>query len=386
MKPDLHSNEILTTEKSKQEITEKAAENSSAFLDKIINSIGDPIFVKNRRHKLVLVNGAYCRLVGRKKEDLLGKDAFELFNREEAQVFIEKEEYVFETGMKNFNEEIFTDSNRNRYIVSTRRDLYCDESGEKYIIGTIRDETRKKEAQLNLMHALGKEKELNDLKSKFISMVSHEYRTPLTSILSSVELIELFGDSMSSEEKQDHFSKIKRSVDFLTDMLNDVLLINRKESGRLEFNPSRLELIRFCKDVIKETCGGDEGRIYFATEISEKQVLLDEKLCKYILTNLISNAKKYSPPESLIKFSLDYSDEGVNFEISDQGIGIPEQDQQRLFDPFFRAHNVKNIPGSGLGLSIVRNCIELHNGKMSFKSSVDCGSTFSVWLPAPEQG
>jgi PAS domain S-box-containing protein len=361
---------------------QEALRNSSRFLNKIIDSIGDPLFVKNREHKWVILNEAFCNFLGYKKEEMLGKNDFSFFKKEEAEFILKIDEIVFNSGQNNIHEEEITDSRGTKYYVSTRKNLFIDEYGAEYIIGTMRDETGKKAAEINMLNSLAKEKELNDLKSTFISMVSHEYRTPLTAILSSAELLELFGSDMNYEEKQEYYDKIKKAVGFLTDLLNDVLLLNRKESGRLDFSPVEFELINFCRELIKESSLGDDHRIIFNSNVESQDVYMDNKLCKYILSNLINNALKYSPDNSSVEFNISYNDRTVNFEVIDQGIGIAEHDQARLFDPFFRAKNAAGVPGSGLGLSIVKNCVELHKGELSFESRLNEGTTFRVSLPS----
>ncbi|HEX2866244.1 MAG TPA: PAS domain S-box protein [Ignavibacteriales bacterium] len=360
---------------------QEALRESRNFLNAIINRAGDPMIVKDNSHRYTLVNEAFCRLVGIPKEQLLGRTDFELPHKELAERMHEKDDYVINNGgIENFDVEFF-DTQGKRHFIVTNETLYQDEKGEKYIIASIRDETRRKELEQEVNNALIKEKELSEMKSKFISMVSHEYRTPLTAILSSTELLELFGVDMTQDEKQEHIVKIKNSIDFLISMLNEVLLISRVESRRMEFNPSPFELISYCRELLKNVIDNSKCPIQVESDSIHRRVVMDKSLLRHILVNLLSNAVKYSPEGETVHLNVHCSGPVINFEIKDRGMGIPLEDQPRLFEPFFRASNVLHIAGSGLGLSIVRNCVELHKGNISFVSSLLEGTTFRVSLP-----
>lgn len=360
---------------------QEALRNSRNFLNAIINSASDPMFVKDSTLKWVLVNDAFCRLTGYKREEMLGKTAFEIFPDDEAHNFLRKNEKTLNTGEIGEYEVSFTDSQNNKHFIVSNLSCYEEESGDKFLIANLRDETRRQELQNELNIALQKEKELNQLKSKFISMVSHEYRTPLTTILSSAELIELFGPDMEDSEKLDYLNNIKNSVDYLTSLLDDVLLINRAESGRMHFDPGSFELVSFCRDLIKNMMNGIKCRVEFLAGFDSRYVFMDKKLLRHILTNLLSNAIKYSGENATVWLSISCSEAQVNFEIKDKGPGIYPGDQMHLFEPFFRADSISHIPGSGLGLSIVKNCVDLHNGTISFESIPGEGTIFLVSLP-----
>lgn len=367
---------------TEQKRFEEVLRNSRNFLDRIINASADPIFVKDQNHRFILLNDAFCRFTGFKKEVMTGKTDHDFFPKAEANIFVENDKKVFLSGRENINEEIITDSSGIEHFIVTRKTLYYDESGEKYLVGTIREETVRKQMEINLRKAFEREKELNEMKSRFVSTVSHEYRTPLTSILSSAELLELFGTQMTSEKRSEHYTKIKNAVDYMIEMLDDVLVINRAESGRLEFKPENIELVEFCQKLINEIIvTSTRYEIHFSSEKPPVEVLLDRKLLRYIIVNLLSNALKYSQKGTPIKFIMKSDEENISIDIIDMGIGIPLADQSRLFEPFFRAKNAANIPGTGLGLSIVKNCVTMLNGDISFESSAEAGTRFSVLLP-----
>src|SRR5919202_348274 len=190
-----------------------------------------------------------------------------------------------------------------------------------------------------LRHALAKEKELSDLKSRIISVVSHEYRTPLATILSSTELLEHYSHTWQEEKKQRHFHRIETSVHRLTRLVNDVLVFSKAEAGKLEFNPVTMDLVEFCRELVEELqlTAGEKHSISFACLGTHQKACLDEKLLQQILTNLLSNALKYSSKGGQIQFDLVFGQDTITFRIQDEGIGIPLKDQPQLFDAFYRS-------------------------------------------------
>jgi PAS domain S-box-containing protein len=360
---------------------QEAFRNSRNFLNAIINCASDPMYVKDKGHKYLLVNDAFCNLTGYKRQEVLGKTAYELLPREEADdIFVKNEQAFNEETIKDF-ESIITDKGNIKHVIAVHLNVYKEASGEKYLIVNLRDETRRKELDEEINYALMKEKELSEMKSKFISMVSHEYRTPLTAILSSAELLELFGVDMTNDERMEHLRGIKKTVQYMTSMLNEVLLINRVESKRMDYTPTSFELIAFCKELLQRLGFDKEFEIKMNSDFTSRKVCMDEKLLGHILNNLLSNAVKYSPDGATVWLNITGNNGLVSFEIIDKGPGIPEEEQNRLFEPFFRANNVLNISGSGLGLSIVKYCTDLHKGSISFESKTGEGTRFFVSLP-----
>jgi signal transduction histidine kinase len=251
-----------------------------------------------------------------------------------------------------------------------------------------RDISDRKRVEAEMIKALEHERELRELKNGFVSMASHELRTPLTSIFSSTELLENYGHKWPEDKKLKHYHRIEAAVIRMTALLDDVLLFSKAEAGKLEFNPTPLILKNFCSDLVEEIqLGiGKNHRITFIYSGPCSNACMDEKILLHILTNLLTNAIKYSPNETAVFFSCSCKDGEVTFEIKDEGIGIPPEDQQRLFESFHRAKNVGNIPGTGLGLAIVQKSVELHTGKITFTSEVGVGTTFRVTLPLKSCG
>ncbi len=230
--------------------------------------------------------------------------------------------------------------------------------------------------------ALQKEKELNELKSRFITMASHEFRTPLSTILSSASLIGMH-NKQSSEQISKHLVRIRSAVNNLTGILNDFLSLSKLEEGKIKLRPEWFSFPEFCEEVIDEIKGLlKEGQeIVQEDHMDTQQVFLDQHLLKNIIFNLLSNAIKYSPPKSKIYCISEIENGQLRISIRDEGIGIPEADQVYLFSRFFRASNVTNIQGTGLGLNIVKQYVNLMDGDISFESKSEQGSTFSIELP-----
>lgn len=233
-----------------------------------------------------------------------------------------------------------------------------------------------------LHNALDKEKELNGLKSRFVSMASHEFRTPLTTMMSSLSLVTKYGDQNDKENQVKHVSKIKRAINNLTDILNDFLSVSKLEEGRIENMPEEFNSKIFITDIIADMqTMASSGQSILLKHTGNDMVCLDKKLLKNILFNLISNAIKFSPQGGVIEIATDVTDSTVKISVKDEGIGIPKEDQKHLFERFFRGHNATHIQGTGLGLNIVTRYAELMNGSISFESKENKGTTFTIIIP-----
>ncbi|MBK8944621.1 MAG: PAS domain S-box protein [Ignavibacteriae bacterium] len=243
--------------------------------------------------------------------------------------------------------------------------------------------TRRIKAETKVKSALEKERELNQLKSTFMSTVSHEFRTPLTSIYSSVELIERYSDKWEKSKTFDHYKRIKNSIEHLTQMLEEVLKLNRSENSKIVFNPENTELEIFCKNIAKdfEPILANEQKLNFSFTLKQKNYFVDRSLLKIILSNLISNAVKFSPQNGEIDFEISEQKSKIKFIIKDRGIGISEVDIEKIFNPFYRSNKVSTIAGSGLGLSIAKSYVEIHKGKIEVESKLNKGTTFTLLIP-----
>ncbi|WP_238750738.1 PAS domain-containing sensor histidine kinase [Neolewinella maritima] len=239
-----------------------------------------------------------------------------------------------------------------------------------------------REAELKL--ALDKERQLNELKSRFLSMASHEFKTPLSTVLSSAELIELYTETDQQHKRARHLDRIKSAVEQLTEVLNDFLSLSRLEQGAIVPELRRIDLRALLSTCIEHS----EGQLYpgqYVTldlvEDDDTQLITDPKLLRHVVTNLLSNAAKYSPGEDEILLQSRTLGTSVQISVTDRGIGVAEEDRSRVFDRFYRGHNVENIQGTGLGLNIVAQYAELLGGHVSFTSALGQGTTFLIELP-----
>ncbi|MBD1909217.1 MULTISPECIES: ATP-binding protein [unclassified Leptolyngbya] len=242
---------------------------------------------------------------------------------------------------------------------------------------------RRRLSETAIRVALEKEKELSELKSRFWSMAAHEIRSPMTSILGCAQLLEHEYHNLTEERRREFLYMIQESLRTMDQLLNDLLAIGRAEGGNLKFEPAPLDLEQFCLSLVEEIqfSVNPHHRIRFNCHGDCENTYLDQKLLRHILTNLILNAVKYSPQGGTVYFDLSCAPEEVTLQVRDTGIGIPLDAQQRLFEPFQRANNVGDIPGTGLGLTIVKRCLDLHSGQIAVESEVGIGTTIIIKLP-----
>ncbi|BAY11804.1 response regulator receiver sensor signal transduction histidine kinase [Calothrix sp. NIES-2098] len=241
-------------------------------------------------------------------------------------------------------------------------------------------ETRVEERTAELVKA----QEINQFKSEFVSMLSHDIRNPLNTILLAAGLLQNNDEKLTQEKKSSHFQMIRAAIKNMAQLLDEVSLIGQADSGRLHCELISLDLQKFCRQLIEEaqlTTKEKQINLVFTSVGEFKDNLWDESLLRHILGNLLTNAIKYSLPGGTVKFELIGQEKAIAFRIKDWGIGIPEEDQKRLFQPFQRAENVGSIPGTGLGLAIAKKCVDAHGGEILVDSKVGEGTTFTVILP-----
>ena len=339
-------------------------------------------FAVNRRH--VWVNDTFARMLGYEAQELMGKESLVHFPDRKAWEAFGAEAYPAIAAGRPFTTE----------RVMKRKDgslFWCQVAGNavdpkdlsKGSIWTNVDITDRKRAEEEILRALEKEKELSELKSRFVSMTSHEFRTPLATILSSAELLEQYGARLPAEEKQELYQSIRTGVDRMTRMLDNVLVIGRAEAQMLEFKPAQTDLAAFCgglADEMRRLAGANQSLDY-SYEGARGPVNVDERLLRHVLSNLISNAFKYSPQGGAVRFRVSVDNGTAAFEVKDSGIGIPPEDHPRVFETFHRARNVGNISGTGLGLAIVKKSLDLHGGSIRFDSMPGRGTRFEVTIP-----
>ena len=373
---------------------EDALRSSMATNRAILNAIPDLIFRISREGIFVNYKAAKTINLLTPKKQFLGKHIKEVFPEEIAVPVLKCIERAFITGELQILECQLSGEGK---VQSYEVRIAISEVNE--VMAIIRDITERKQAEEDIQRTLVQEKKLNELKSRFVTMASHEFRTPLASILSSAELLEHYSHKWSEAKQLNHLQRIQASVKHMTELLNDVLLLGKSDAGKLELNPSKIMLPQFCQDLVEEMqLTTQTHQIIFQSKVSleaensfSKQldstengtfnVYMDEKMLRHILTNLLSNGIKYSPDSDRVIFNLICQSKQAIFQIQDFGIGIPPADQDQLFDFFHRANNVGSIPGTGLGLPIVKRSVDLHQGTVAMNSQVGEGTTFTVTLP-----
>lgn len=328
--------------------------------------------------------------LGLKEEAITGKTYREIgFSPAQCDFWEEKIQSVCESG-EAYETEYEYETPQGLLVANWRLIPELDEQGKtKSVLSLSRDITERKRLETEFRKAevlsaeLKKEKEIVALKERFISTVTHEFRTPLSVIKTASDLLSRYFEKLLPERRCQLLQQINDQIIRLTDLIDDTLDLTRAQAGRTEFNPLPLELEPFCRDIFDQFqfASGGNHRFEFYGNAPHNPVKADGRLLQHILANLLSNAVKYAPPDTRIRFELDHNAHAVIFRIADEGIGIPEKDQVRLFEPFHRAENVGNVKGTGLGLAIVKQYVELHEGYIEVESQEGKGSTFSVFLP-----
>jgi PAS domain S-box-containing protein len=260
---------------------------------------------------------------------------------------------------------------------------FADSAATLRVMVNARDITERKRLD-EIWLALEREKELSALKTRFFSMASHEFRTPLSTALAAAQVLENSQQEWDNTEKRlRNLHRIQDSVRNMVQLLDDILTINRAETGKLAFNPKSLALEAYCRHFVEEMqlSAGNLHQLTFSCQGNSQHVALDEKLLRSMLSNLLSNAIKYSPQGGNISFSLEFQSDNLIIQVQDQGIGILLEDQKQLFEPFHRGKNVKTISGTGLGLVVVKKCVDLHQGNISISSEVGRGTTCVITIP-----
>ncbi len=284
---------------------------------------------------------------------------------------------------KNLEEKVRNRTNDLQKAVNTLLSLNKDLESEIRTREKIQEELRQRERQLNDL--LQREKELGALKSRFVAMASHEFRTPLTTIKSSASLISKYVEEIYQEKRQMHVDRIRKSVTHLNSILNDFLSMSVLEEGKLVMKPEDHDLLGLCREVIEELKASfkDNRDIHLRSIGDSRLVFLDKSVFKNIVMNLLTNALKYSEEE--IQVQLEFEEECIKLSVEDKGIGIPLEDQKHLLSRFFRASNAMNIKGTGLGLNIVKTYLDYLGGEISFHSVEQQGSTFYVVIPTSNE-
>ena len=332
------------------------------------------IMVLDRDFSFVFIDGKELLRHDMSPEDLRGTRIIDILPPTQVPVVDYYLQRVFEGEALSFEMEFATQTYSMRGVPLRNAD---DEVHQVLIVSN--NITKQKAADAEIRNALKKEKELNELKSRFISMASHEFRTPLSTVLSSVSLISRYPDTADQAKRERHIERIKSAVRNLTAILEDFLSLSKLEEGKIDAKPVAFDAVALCHEVIEEMqVVAKPGQAIHFEASGDRDAYLDKHMFRNILINLLSNAIKYSHAGKEIYIGYEGGAHYLTLRVRDQGIGIPEAEQVHLFERFYRANNVTNIQGTGLGLNIVQKYASLMGGKVEFESILGEGTTFWV--------
>ena len=342
------------------------------------------IVVKNWH--IIFANPCMLRIVGRSMDYLLSQPFSSVIHPDDVAQSVNRHQRRLrgERVESEYSLRVMTDRDEMRTLDLSSVQIEWD--GSEALLLFVIDATKRMQAESAQRTAVQQQSELNDLKTRFITMASHEFRTPLASIHGSVELLMHYEARMNADKKRLVLQTIDEAVDRMTHMLENVMQIGRKDAGQLQFRPKPLAVTPFCMALVAElssTMAGQFAQVSLTLDLCPETniYLLDDALIRNIVGNLVSNAFKYSPNGGTVTIRLHEHPGGLTLVVSDQGIGIPQADLPQLFQSFHRAANVGTIAGTGLGLSIVQEAVTCHQGSITVDSIEGSGSTFTVMLP-----
>jgi PAS domain S-box-containing protein len=350
----------------------------------IFNSIKEVIFQTDNLGHWTLLNPAWTEITGFSLDETLGRDFLNYVHPDDRERNYELFKPLIERKKEYCRHIVryLTKDGSFRWMEVFARLMEDEHGAIAGTAGTLNDVTERIRAEHETALALQHERELNELKSRFITTMSHEFRTPLTAILSAAELLEQMGEMLTPDEHAEHFRQIQDSVSRMTSLLDDILFVGRSNEGSVRFQPESIELNNFFADVLREIRLADGGEHIILSNIqADSEFIADIKLLRQICINLLSNAVKYSPAGTAVFMDVELNEHSFILRVEDSGIGIPEEDQKHLFKNFQRASNVGTVQGTGLGLTIVKKAVDMHGGSIEFTSEPDAGTIFTVKLP-----
>jgi PAS domain S-box-containing protein len=344
----------------------------------------DFIFMVSKEGLMEYANEYACRALGHDPNMVEGTPASQFFPREFAINHLQMFYEVHEIDRPVYTEGPFSQDEEEFWLGTWLVPIHNHVGSLVSVLGISLDITEQKKTDEALQRALENERRLGEIRSNFFSMTSHQFRTPLSTILLSAELLQKYGVNWDEKKRAEHLVRIQEAARRLNNMLEDILVIGRVESGRYVCAPKDFDLIRFIEKVVGEMSANDQGKhkILFRHEMDEFPVFLDQEVLHRVLDNLLSNALKYSKIDTQVTVEVRIEDHFFLLEVTDQGIGIPDDDLKYLFQPFQRGSNAADFPGTGIGLTIIQKSVELMNGTVSVKSKMGQGTTFMVRFPA----
>ncbi len=369
--------------------TQRALEQTHQRLEAILQTVADGIFTANEYGIIQSVNPAMEAMFDYRQVDLVGQPITVLLGEPDRAYYVDLFNHTKRVVFPNRRHEV---QGITRTGASVPLDIALSRTklGATWLYtGMVYDLTPRKHmesvllSQQNTQLQLNKQVELNELKNRFMSMISHELRTPLSIMMLSSDFLKRYEHRMSEAERLECITTIQTQIQQMEELVNDVGILSRSEGEYGKLQRENVDLIDFCRDVIANMrmLDSDAHPIVLHTQMPHFEMLVDSKLMRQIFNNLIGNAIKYSPPQSEVNVVMRIHHAELLIEVSDKGIGIPEGDQAHLFEPFFRAANVGVRSGTGLGLAVTKRAVELHGGKIGFRSLPNSGTTFHMRLP-----
>lgn len=360
--------------------TQKAICANQASFSTLAETTQTIIFIVQDQ-RICYVNSAMEKLSGYKKSELL--DNFELDKFVKQQVSARSPEAnPTSSHLPQYQEKlIVTKSGEERWLAcSVGRIDFTDKPAELLMAIDI---TEHKHAEVEVRQALEQAKQLSILKERFVSMLCHQFRTPLNIVSFSADLLKRHAHQWTEEKQLPYLEHIQIAALQIGQLLDEILCFGKLEAAQLKFEPKTIDLEQLCTEIVKQIqlASDSQTKIEFTLKCDRPVCYLDDKLLQPILTNLLANASKYSPPGSTVELKVTCQSQEAVFQVKDRGIGIPQRDRPQLFEPFHRGSNVDSIPGTGLGLAMVKTLVELHGGSISVDSEVNVGSTFTIVLP-----
>lgn len=349
----------------------------------ILDAVANPILIKDENKKIIDCNSAFEKYFSVKRKTILTKTVFEIFENNFASQLNSLDDEILTDKSSKVKEILFENCSKEHYNLLITENLLIVEKNKPALVCELIDITNFKK-ELSLKSTFAKDqKNLDDIKTRLLSTSSHEFRTPLTTILIASEMLAMIGRTCSDQKYFEQIVKIQNSVTYMTGLLDEILTIDRTDKEVWKFNPSMINLDNFCRKMVEEVCdqATPQHNIKYEYLSHSKHAIVDDKLLQHILTNLLSNALKYSPDGGEIVFKVKQLNSTLEFTLSDKGIGIPDQEKENLFEPFYRCKNASKIKGTGLGLAIVKRSVESHGGQIIFESKIDEGTTFKVSIP-----
>lgn len=373
----------------------------------ILNAVGEGVYGLDLQGKVTFVNPAAANMIGWEIEELIGQSMHSVLHhsKPDGRPYPAHECPIYEAfrdgRIHRVNSEVFWRKDGSSFPVEYISTPMQDQRGN--LVGTVvafQDITQRKWAEAllqrtneelelkvrdrtaELQQANEQLQELSELKSRFVSMVCHEFRNPLNNILLSASSLERYDAQLSPDHRREYLNGVKTDVERMTQMIDDILVIGKIEAHKLMVQPTAIDLVEFCQSLVAEMQLNSNGRQLIVTSRHPHLMAeLDKKLLRSILTNILSNSIRYSRDQSPIHLQLFKRKRQVTLRVLDRGIGIPREDLSHLFEPFHRGKNVSNIPGTGLGLNIVKRFVDLHNGQVKVSSKLNIGTTFTIALP-----